>query len=356
MTKEIAKVGSRNRDRRLGFVGVTATASSINQVFPAWAAELGLADVRLDPVDLALDTAPERYREVVAEIIADPEHQGALVTSHKVRLLRAAADMFDDLDPLADLTGEISCISKRDGRLRGHAKDPITAGRSLAEFVPAGHFADGADVLCIGAGGSGLAISLYLLTRPAPADRPRRLTLVNRAPDRLAECKAIHDRLDAPSPRPEVRYITNADPPVNDDLLTELPSGSLVIHSHAPRSCNERTDHRRCGVHWIPSRRSPVVRGDTVLVIDNYATGRRDNLVSRDRLSIVEGTIADRILVDGLFRKFRPDVVIHAAASYKDPTNWGEDSLTNVVGTVNVVQAAKGVGIRRLIYFETALC
>ncbi|HJZ92525.1 MAG TPA: NAD-dependent epimerase/dehydratase family protein, partial [Gemmataceae bacterium] len=73
-------------------------------------------------------------------------------------------------------------------------------------------------------------------------------------------------------------------------------------------------------------------------------------------LTVVEGTIADRGTVDGLFEKSRPDLVIHAAASYKDPENWVEDARTNVEGTVNVMKAAKAVGVKRVIYFQTALC
>jgi len=65
-----------------------------------------------------------------------------------------------------------------------------------------------------------------------------------------------------------------------------------------------------------------LARGDHVLVIDNYATGRRDNLTHHSRLAIVDGTIADRALVDRTFETFRPDQVVHAAASYKDPENW----------------------------------
>jgi UDP-glucose 4-epimerase len=99
-----------------------------------------------------------------------------------------------------------------------------------------------------------------------------------------------------------------------------------------------------------------LARKDRVLVIDNYATGRRDNLTSHPNLTIVEGTIADRGLVERAFGEFGPEQVVHAAASYKDPDNWTEDSLTNVVGTANVVQASKAARIRRLIYFQTALC
>ena len=56
------------------------------------------------------------------------------------------------------------------------------------------------------------------------------------------------------------------------------------------------------------------------------------------------------------FEGFRPDFVVHAAASYKDPDAWGEDVLTNALGTVNVVRAAQATGVERLLYFQTALC
>lgn len=99
-----------------------------------------------------------------------------------------------------------------------------------------------------------------------------------------------------------------------------------------------------------------INRGDKVLSIDNYATGRRDNLTPHKNLTIVEGTIADANLVNDVFDDFQPDIVIHAAASYKDPNNWAEDSRTNVTGSAIVTQAAQRVGAKRLIYFQTALC
>lgn len=97
-------------------------------------------------------------------------------------------------------------------------------------------------------------------------------------------------------------------------------------------------------------------RGDEVLVIDNFATGRRDNLEARPGLTLIEGTIADPELVARTFSLFKPEVVVHAAAAYKDPANWAEDARTNVLGTANIVQAAAQGGVRRLIYFQTALC
>ena len=97
-------------------------------------------------------------------------------------------------------------------------------------------------------------------------------------------------------------------------------------------------------------------KGNQVVVIDNYATARRDNLAPHANLTVVEGTIANAELVDQVFDQFQPDQVVHAAASYKDPHNWREDSSTNVLGTAIVVQAAERLKVMRMIYFQTALC
>lgn len=99
-----------------------------------------------------------------------------------------------------------------------------------------------------------------------------------------------------------------------------------------------------------------LAAGRQVLVIDNFATGRRDNLAGHQNLTLVEGTIADKTVVDDAFKRFGPDVVVHAAASYKDPENWTEDVRTNVLGTANVVKASQAAKVKRFIYFQTALC
>jgi len=97
-------------------------------------------------------------------------------------------------------------------------------------------------------------------------------------------------------------------------------------------------------------------RGDDVVVIDNYATGRHDNLTPNALLQVIEGSIADEDVVAEAFAAGAPDVVVHAAAAYKDPDDWEEDSRTNVLGTANVVKATQAAGSGRLIYFQTALC
>jgi UDP-glucose 4-epimerase len=99
-----------------------------------------------------------------------------------------------------------------------------------------------------------------------------------------------------------------------------------------------------------------LARGDTVMSIDNFATGRRDNLLAHPNLTQVEDTIVDGAVVDRLFAEFKPDAVIHTAASYKDPDDWGTDALVNAGGTANIARACKVHGVKRLVYFQTALC
>jgi len=97
-------------------------------------------------------------------------------------------------------------------------------------------------------------------------------------------------------------------------------------------------------------------RGDKILVIDNLATGRREHLAEHQNLNVVIGSIADNDLVRKCFVDFKPDSVVHTAASYKDPNDWYNDSLTNCVGGSNVIQAAKEHDVKRFVYFQTSLC
>jgi UDP-glucose 4-epimerase len=99
-----------------------------------------------------------------------------------------------------------------------------------------------------------------------------------------------------------------------------------------------------------------LARGDEVLSLDDFSTGRRDNLLDHSYLTQIEGSIVDAALIDQLFSDFKPDVVVHTAASYKDPENWSTDALVNAVGGANIAKACKTYKVRRLIYFQTALC
>jgi nucleoside-diphosphate-sugar epimerase len=102
--------------------------------------------------------------------------------------------------------------------------------------------------------------------------------------------------------------------------------------------------------HWLP-------QGHDILVIDNFATGKRETVPSGlPKLTLVEGSIADRALVDKAFADFAPTHVVHAAAAYKDPDDWREDIASNVLGSVNVVSAARAAKVERFVNLQTALC
>ncbi len=211
------------------FIGVTTGQSAMMRLFPLWAEILGLKQAQLIGVDLPLHAAPEHYRQAIAQIKDDPLSLGGLVTTHKIDLLRATADMFDSLDRYAQLCQEVSCINKRDGQLIGYAKDPITSALALRQMLPPGYWGQSkGHVLCLGAGGSGTAITVNLLTQPEASDRPQRLTIVSRSQSALDKLRAVVEQLPATI---EMVYVLNEDPYENDRLMAALPPGSLVINA-----------------------------------------------------------------------------------------------------------------------------
>ena len=138
-------------------------------------------------------------------------------------------DMFNQLHSSALLTGEVSSISKLDGELIGDAKDPLTSGLSMNAFLEEGYFGrSGGHVLCFGAGGSGKAISLHLINKQNPDDRPEKIIVVNRSLGRLDSLQAMVESLDTDI---TFEYIQNADPQVNDEIMERLPGGSIVINA-----------------------------------------------------------------------------------------------------------------------------
>lgn len=209
----------------MSFIGVTTGSSSIMRVFPRWAEILGLPTSTLVGCDIPLDAPAERYRREVLAIREDPEHRGALVTTHKMALYEAASDLFDELDDFARACGEISSISARGQRLLGHAKDPVTAGLALAEFLPEGHFAGRRDAIVLGAGGAGLALTWLLAER---RDSPRRIIVTDTDTRRLEHLAEVHARRGTPS---ELLTLVRAEGAATAALLAEAPEGSLVVNA-----------------------------------------------------------------------------------------------------------------------------
>ena len=213
--------------KRFAFIGVTTGGSSIMRIWPRWREVLALgSDVELVGHDIAVGAPREAYRQAVGELIDDPAALGALVTTHKIGIYQEGRDLFAGVDELAELCGEVSCLAKRDGGLYGWAKDPVAAGRTLEGLLSPSYFRDGGGhVLCMGAGGSGTAIALYLLARRRGRDHPERLVVTDRSPARLERLAAIVGRLEYDS----TVELAGADR--HEQLLEELPPRSLVVNA-----------------------------------------------------------------------------------------------------------------------------
>jgi shikimate dehydrogenase len=214
-------------DRRpstLYFIGVTTEQSSIRDLFPVWAAQLGI-DSRLVGIDLPLNASPAEYRRAVDAIRDDEDAAGALITTHKAAIYDHVRDRFASVDFYAGLCREVSCVVRRAGRLHAFAKDPITAGLAMDHMVASAGPLAGRDVVCFGAGGAGVAISTRLLTVEGP---PSRILLVDPDPARIAVVRDVHDRIGAPV---EVDYSVDAEPESNDRLLERCRPGALVINA-----------------------------------------------------------------------------------------------------------------------------
>ena len=214
------------------FVGVTTGQSSMARIFPHWMRELGRPDVVLEGIDLKLHDDRTAYRRVVTQVKHDPNVVGALVTTHKIDLFAAAGDLFDDLDPYARICQEVSCLAKREGRLEGQARDPISVQATLDTVLGPSYFAmkseAGGDVLCFGAGGAATAISLQFINRPNGDDRPRRFVVVDRLQDRLDKLRHMVEGLETDI---AFDYIRNDDPQCNDALMDGMGRGALVINA-----------------------------------------------------------------------------------------------------------------------------
>ena len=211
----------------MGFVGVTTGSSSIMKVFPLWADILGLPTRRLIGHDLPMDASPEQYRALVEQIRDDPRHRGALVTTHKMNVYAAASDLFDELDPFAVSCSEISSIAKRGTRLSGRAKDPITVDLALNDFLPADHFATtGAEVVILGAGGSGTALSWALSERD---DAPAKVTVTARDDAKLEHLRAVHRQHGTRDGL--IEYVRTDTVDDAASLVAAAPRGSLIVNA-----------------------------------------------------------------------------------------------------------------------------
>jgi nucleoside-diphosphate-sugar epimerase len=99
-----------------------------------------------------------------------------------------------------------------------------------------------------------------------------------------------------------------------------------------------------------------VRRGDRVRVIDNFSTGKRENLSGiLDRIELLETDLRDQAGVQEAVSGI--DCILHQAAlpsvprSIRDPVASNE---SNVSGTVNLLTAAKDASVKRLVFASSS--
>ena len=113
----------------------------------------------------------------------------------------------------------------------GHAKDPITSGLSLEAIVEEGYWKrTGADLHILGAGGSSLALTLFLIDKKKRGgDVPQRIIISNRSEPRLREMEEIHKNVGTPGMTFSYHYCPAAED--NDAVVALLKPGSMVVNA-----------------------------------------------------------------------------------------------------------------------------
>jgi len=215
------------------FLGISTAGSLAHHTFPGWS-RLFCPGAVMRGADLPADATPAEFRELVTAMAANPRVLGAVVTSHKLRLFRACQDLLDYAEPLVALTQEIADINTRDG-VRAYARDP----QSLDIILDG--IGGPRPVLCIGAGGSAIALMLAMrldiagtLTAQRPVLRTGQaargpLTIVGRDQESLDNVRAVRDRCGIQ--RDAVGLLLAPDQDAAARHVGSAPPGSVVVNA-----------------------------------------------------------------------------------------------------------------------------
>jgi UDP-glucose 4-epimerase len=95
--------------------------------------------------------------------------------------------------------------------------------------------------------------------------------------------------------------------------------------------------------------------GNEVVVLDNFLSGYRENLIRFPKVTVIEGDVRDAVAVDEAMRGV--EVVFHLAASVGNKRSIDyplDDAEINVLGTLQVLEAAKKRGVRKIVASSSA--
>ena len=102
--------------------------------------------------------------------------------------------------------------------------------------------------------------------------------------------------------------------------------------------------------------------GNHILGIDNFSTGKIENVSELldkypNNFNLVEGDINILPFMNRIFNEYKPKYVIHLAAQAAITTAWDnpvKDLMVNAIGTLNVIQASKLIGVEKIIFSSTS--
>ena len=97
-----------------------------------------------------------------------------------------------------------------------------------------------------------------------------------------------------------------------------------------------------------------LARGHDVAVVDNLSSGKREQVPASARFHRLD--IREAATLRDLVAELRPDVVCHQAAQVSVSASVREpvlDAEVNVIGTLNVLEAARAAGVRRVVFAST---
>jgi len=97
-----------------------------------------------------------------------------------------------------------------------------------------------------------------------------------------------------------------------------------------------------------------INKGYEVVVLDNLSTGKKERLNQKARLIVAD--ICDGVQILDVFLKEKPEIVVHTAAQVMLRKSIDEpvfDASTNIIGTINVLEACRKSEVRKIIYTST---
>lgn len=100
-----------------------------------------------------------------------------------------------------------------------------------------------------------------------------------------------------------------------------------------------------------------IKRGDEVIVLDNMYSGRAENIAVNPKAVFIDGSIQDKEILDSICTKYNIEGIFHLAAVASVQKSIENPALVhdvNVTGTLNVLEAARKHGVRKVVLSASA--